>query len=183
MARAQARSRPRSTHLPHAAACCGAGGEPQVEAIALDALLHALADDWRRVVAEGGLDVSLECRQGVQERGGGRRYVPHDRREPPRQQPRVAPGPGRRAHHDSPRRRARARRGPGLRRRSADRSGHARLALRAAPDDQGERSLARPSTSPGHLARASARGRRDALRGGRRQGRSWPRASAEVDAP
>jgi len=44
----------------------GATGEPQLQRIALDAMLRTLAEDWRQLVAEGGLEVRLECERSVQ---------------------------------------------------------------------------------------------------------------------
>jgi signal transduction histidine kinase len=44
----------------------GASGEPQVQRIALDGFLRGLADEWARLVAEGGLELRLECQHAVQ---------------------------------------------------------------------------------------------------------------------
>jgi len=40
--------------------------EPQVQRIALDGLLRTLADDWRRLAPEDGLEVRLDCERPVQ---------------------------------------------------------------------------------------------------------------------
>jgi two-component system C4-dicarboxylate transport sensor histidine kinase DctB len=63
MARAQTQADRALSHLRGLRGV--ASGEPQVQRIALEEFLRGLAEEWTRLVAEGGLEIRVECEHAV----------------------------------------------------------------------------------------------------------------------